>query len=291
MLRKLSERIHSEERGFTLIELLVVILISESWPPSRCRRSSDSARRARTRARSRTPATWSRPSSRATPTRRRTWAAGQPGRDRVRHHHRYRQRPGQPRTLAAGNYQVVGEVRVGQQFTITKAASGRSPVRAATTGSGACPSGVAGNPLLNKTFRDGRAFGPARCRFWPGAVRAGATGSFSARWRSRSRSWPSFGAVRRKLPQRGDLPRAAGRVDRRPRLALPACDAPVAAYDNVPRGLVAAPARPLPPLRRADLAALPDRRAAHRRRLRRWWWRVRGLRRPTCCSSFRSRPA
>ena len=27
MLRKLSERIHSEERGFTLIELLVVILI------------------------------------------------------------------------------------------------------------------------------------------------------------------------------------------------------------------------------------------------------------------------
>src|ERR671917_2109805 len=27
MLRKLSERIHSEEKGFTLIELLVVILI------------------------------------------------------------------------------------------------------------------------------------------------------------------------------------------------------------------------------------------------------------------------
>nr|MBA3305476.1 prepilin-type N-terminal cleavage/methylation domain-containing protein [Thermoleophilaceae bacterium] len=27
MLRKLSQRIHSEEKGFTLIELLVVILI------------------------------------------------------------------------------------------------------------------------------------------------------------------------------------------------------------------------------------------------------------------------
>ena len=49
----------------------------------------------------------------------------------------------------------------------------------------------------------------------------------------------------------------------------PECGAPVKPYDNVPVVSWLAAARPLPQLRRADLAALPARRAAHGRRVRR----------------------
>ena len=53
------------------------------------------------------------------------------------------------------------------------------------------------------------------------------------------------------------LPRGESLVD--PGSHCPGCDTPIKPYDNVPVLSLAAPARPLPRLRRADLAALSAR--------------------------------
>ena len=82
----------------------------------------------------------------------------------------------------------------------------------------------------------------------------------------RARRSPAIlGPVRRQLPQRLHLPAAARRVAGPAALALPALRRPLSWFDNIPVLSWLALARPLPPVRRADRDALPDRRDRHRR--------------------------
>ena len=141
MLRKLTQRIQSEESGFTLIELLVVILIigilaAIALPAFLGQQEKGQDADAKSNARNMVSALES------CYTTSQSYASCASSQDVTESGITTGTGNGQVNlaTLSAGNYQVVAKSESGNTFTITKPASGSITRTCATTGSGACPS-------------------------------------------------------------------------------------------------------------------------------------------------------
>jgi type IV pilus assembly protein PilA len=141
MLRKLSERMHSEEKGFTLIELLVVILIigilaAIALPAFLGQRSKGQDADAKSNARNIVSHLESFYAN------EQTYVGADTSADVTKSGIPRGTADGQVelKTLAADNYQVIGHSKSGGEFTITKANTGTTTRACTPTGSGACPS-------------------------------------------------------------------------------------------------------------------------------------------------------
>jgi type IV pilus assembly protein PilA len=141
MLRKLNERMHSEEKGFTLIELLVVILIigilaAIALPAFLGQRQKGQDADAKSNARNMVSALESCYAG------QQDYTGCNTSQDVTDLGVTVGSGNGQVALsgLSTTGYTVVGNSHSGNKFTITKTAGG-SPTRACTpTGKGACPS-------------------------------------------------------------------------------------------------------------------------------------------------------